>query len=86
MSIQSAKAYVEKLKADEDFAKHIISAADAKTRQEIILTEGFNFTKTDINFVVSELSDEETSELYRGAWTGAVCECSREGELGCRAP
>lgn len=84
MSIESAKAYVERLKADEEFGKRIIEAEDAEGRKKIIQSEGFDFTKGDIDTVASELSDEELSDVTRGAWTGALCECGREGELGCR--
>jgi predicted ribosomally synthesized peptide with nif11-like leader len=84
MSIESARVYVERLKTDEEFGKRIIEADDAESRKKIIQSEGFDFTKEDIDTVASKLSDEELSDVSRGAWTGALCECSREGELGCR--
>ncbi len=84
MSIESAKAYVERLKTDEEFSKRILEAKDAYARKKIVQLEGFDFTKGDIDVVASGLSDEELSDVTRGPQSGASCECGREGELGCR--
>ncbi|MDW7650929.1 MAG: Nif11-like leader peptide family RiPP precursor [Bacillota bacterium] len=84
MSIESAKSYVERLKTDEDFSECILNAENADARKKIVQVEGFNFTKEDIDAVVSMLSDEELSDVTRGPWSGSLCECGREGELGCR--
>ena len=84
MSIESAKAYLDRFLADEDFAKCIIAAENASARKAIAESEGFTFTKSEIDSVASSLSDEELSDIERGPWTGSMCECSREGELGCR--
>ena len=83
MSIESATAYVKRLMADEEFGKRIIEAENAEVRKKIIQSEGFDFTKEDVDTVATELSDEELSDVTRGPWTGAVCECGLEGELGC---
>ena len=84
MSIESAKAYVERLKTDEGFAKRIMEAEDAEDRKKAVQSEGFDFTKGDIDSVAAELSDEEMSDVTRGPWTGAACECGNEGETGCK--
>jgi len=84
MSIQSAQKYVQRFMADEDFAKSIIAAKDAIARQAIVESEGFGFTKPEIDLVASKLTDEELSDITRGPWTGAMCECGREGEMSCR--
>lgn len=84
MSMQSAQAYVDRFLADEDFAKRVIAAADANSRKSLVESEGFYFTRSEIDSVVSELTPEQYSDITRGPWTGAMCECSREGELGCR--
>ena len=70
--------------ADETFAKCILAAEDADSRNTIIQCEGFSFTKQEIDSVASEFSDEELSDVNRVPWSGAICECGREGELGCR--
>ncbi len=84
MSVQGAEEYVSRFLADEAFARRVIDAEDAYARNRIVQAEGFEFTKIEIDAVASKLSDEEMSDITRGPWTGSMCECSREGELGCR--
>ena len=57
MSIESAKAYVERMKTDEKFRKKILAIEDAKKRMQFIKTEGFDFSSNDIKTVSAELDD-----------------------------
>ena len=84
MSIQTAKDYVARFLADEDFARRVIAAEDAFARRKLVEAEGFKFSMSEIDSVAADLSPEELSEITRGTWTGSMCECGREGMLGCR--
>lgn len=83
MSIQMAKDYVARFIADEDFSRRVIAAEDAFDRRKFVEAEGFKFSKSEIDSVAADLSPEELSEITRGPWTGSMCECGREGMLGC---
>jgi predicted ribosomally synthesized peptide with nif11-like leader len=74
MSIQSAKAYLARFRADEGFAKRVIAADGAHARERIAQSEGFTFTKGEIDSVASELLDEELAEVTCGP-SGSMCTC-----------
>ncbi len=70
MSIKSAKAFVERIKTDEEFAKRITGAASRKERAEIVKAEGFDFTPEELKTVTGELSGEELEAVAGGDWLG----------------
>ena len=49
MSIESAQAFIERMKTDEEFARKVTECADAKSRQAYVRGEGFDFSAGDIN-------------------------------------
>jgi predicted ribosomally synthesized peptide with nif11-like leader len=72
--MQSAKAYLARFRADEVFAKRVIAAEGAHARERIAQSEGFDFTKSEVDSVASELSEEEMAEVTCGA-SGSMCTC-----------
>jgi len=74
MSIESAKAFIERMKADENFKNRVIGAETAEARKAIVDEEDFDFTKEEIRSVTSHLSDEEVDAVARGwmCWIGCV--------------
>ena len=48
MSIESAKAFLERLQNDEDFRKAVGEIATAEERMEFVKGAGFDFTKEEI--------------------------------------
>ncbi len=66
MSIESAKAFLEKVQNDEDFRKELEEQASAEERLNIAKAQGFDFTKEEIN-AVRKLSDEELEGVTGGA-------------------
>jgi predicted ribosomally synthesized peptide with nif11-like leader len=66
MSIESAKAFIERMKTDEDFAKKVTACKDEKARMAFVKKEGFDFTPLDIKKLKSELSDEEVCRAKGG--------------------
>ena len=73
MSIDSAKAYVERMKSDEEFRKKVLECKDGKKRMELVKVEGFDFTEADIKVVSAVLDDKELEKIVGGhngaCWT-----------------
>jgi predicted ribosomally synthesized peptide with nif11-like leader len=66
MSIESAKAFVARMKNDQKFAAKI---GECKNLAEFVSCAGkagFHFTKEDFELVKSELSQEELSSVTGG--------------------
>mgnify|MGYP000227008721 CR=1 FL=1 len=68
MSIESAKAFLEKIKTDEDFRNSVGAIATKEQRTEFVKNAGFDFTKEEIDTVTSELSDE-LLDMVAGGYT-----------------
>lgn len=62
MSVESAKACLEKLRADADFAAKLEKAGDDAGRVKIIEDAGFDFTKEDFKEAAAEMAPEELSD------------------------
>ena len=72
MSIESAKAFIEKMKTDEEFAKKIMAETNQEARMALACGEGFAFTKDEIGQVKGELTDDELDMVAGGGgWCGA---------------
>ncbi len=66
MSIESAKAFLEKVKDDEDFRNSVGKIATAEERMEYLKGAGFDFTKDEIATLNDELSAEELDIVAGG--------------------
>lgn len=77
MSIESAKAFIERMNTDEEFAKKVTACKDAAARMAYIKDEGFDFTVAEITTVKGELSDEEL-DLVAGGDTWLGCNSQQE--------
>ncbi len=69
MSIESAKAFVEKVKNDEEFRIKLGAAENKDERQAMAKAAGFDFTEEEWHIVTSQLSEEELSAVA-GGWHG----------------
>ena len=63
MSIESARAFIKRMRSDAEFKKQILAAESAAKRQEIIKNSGFEFEKMHLESLVSELTPEERNAL-----------------------
>ncbi len=75
MSIESAKAFIERMKTDEAFAGKVTACANAQARMAQIKAAGFDFTGEEIGAVKRELTDEELGNIAAG---------DKKDEGGCR--
>ena len=82
MSMESAKAFVERVKTDKEFAKWVAGAASREERAGIAKSEGFDFTQEDLKSVTGELSVEELEAVAGGGqWCGKTHESEHCGHL-----
>jgi predicted ribosomally synthesized peptide with nif11-like leader len=63
MSIESARAFVEKMRSDSAVKNQILAAESAAKRQEIIKSAGFDFDRMHLDSLASELTPEERDAL-----------------------
>ncbi len=72
MSIESAKAFINRLRTDEKFATEISGCKDAQQRIKLANSEGFTFTADEIKTVSEQLTEEELGTVTGGSdywWT-----------------
>lgn len=71
MSIESAKAFCVRMMSDDEFREKIGSAATAQVIQDLVKAERYDFSKSDLRKVISEIIGKniEPEEL-----TAMVCE------------
>ena len=67
MSIESAKAFLERVQNDEDFRKSVGEIVTAEERMEFVKEAGFDFKKEEIKSVQDELSGDELDNVAGGA-------------------
>ncbi|MEQ8192204.1 MAG: Nif11-like leader peptide family natural product precursor [Candidatus Eremiobacterota bacterium] len=66
MSLESAKAFVERMKMDETFRNKVSECKDKESRRALVLAEGYNFSKEEIKSELSVLSDEDLNNINAG--------------------
>ena len=77
MSIESAEAYMERLKTDLEFRDQISNTPDRGIRTNFIKSEGFDWDEEDIKAAVIGMSDAELKAVGGGAcrMAGDVAKC-----------
>ncbi len=75
MSIESAKAFLERVKNDEDFKKELEGQASVEERMKFAKAQGFDFTEDEIRQVKESLSDEELDAVAAGGTCYADSRC-----------
>ena len=66
MTIESAKAFLERVRNDEDFNKELVDRTSAEERMKFAKAQGFDFTNEEINSLKDELSDEQLGGVAGG--------------------
>jgi len=66
MSVDQARAFIEKMKSDEAFCDRIMAIEAVDARLAAASDAGFEFTDTEINEVKSELNDDELDRVAGG--------------------
>lgn len=73
MSIESAKAFIERMKTDEEFAKKVMECKDAEARMVVAKAAGFDFTAEEVRASQGELSEDELQGAAGGYTVIVVC-------------
>ncbi len=66
MSVDQVKAFIEKMKSDEEFAKRVMAIEDIAGRLACIQSEGFACSEAEIKEVSGELNDAELNSAAGG--------------------
>ncbi len=67
MSIESAKAFLERVRDDEDFRNSVGKIGIAEERLEYVKKAGFDFTSDEIAMLKDELSDVDLDSVSGGS-------------------
>jgi len=66
MSVDQARAFIEKMKTDEAFRNRIVAIEAVDARLAAASDAGFVFTEAEIKEVKSELNDDELDRVAGG--------------------
>ena len=66
MSLNQARAYIEKMQSDETFRNRVMAIEDVAERFKLIKSEGFDCSETDIQEVTGELNDKDLDKAVGG--------------------
>ena len=66
MSIESAQAFMERMKTDGEFAKNVTECKDSEARMSYVKEAGFDFTLEEVKTVTSELTDNMLDSVAGG--------------------
>lgn len=73
MSIESAKAFIERMKSDEVFAKEVTRYKEKDERYDFVVSQGFEFTEEELKAQRSELTEDEMNAIS-GGWCIYRCD------------
>lgn len=66
MSIESAKAYLDKMKTDEDFAAQVMKYTNRTERMAFVLSNRFDFTPEELEKASTLIPDDELDLVVGG--------------------
>lgn len=72
MSIKSAKAFIERMTSDQEFATKLNKLKTLDELQGFLRQTGYDFTKDEFNQVSGELQDSKLDSVTGGAFPTAV--------------
>ena len=67
MSLDQARAFIEKMKSDEEFRGRIMAIEAVDARLAAASDAGFEFTEAEVKEVQSELSNDDLDQAAGGA-------------------
>lgn len=66
MALESARAFLARLKSDQKFLENLAGIASKKARRDWIKAGGFDFTKEELEAATGELAPEELDRVVGG--------------------
>ncbi|MBT3255627.1 MAG: Nif11-like leader peptide family natural product precursor [Deltaproteobacteria bacterium] len=73
MSIESAKAFIDRMKTDEEFRNRVTATKTVEERKAIVEAEGFEFSAEDIEEGKNSLSEDELEIVSGGGGSPIHC-------------
>lgn len=73
MSLEQARACIEKMRTDGAFCARILAVEDLAARLQLINTQGFDCTAKEFEQVSAELSDTDLAAVSGGGYCPQVC-------------
>ena len=67
MSIESAKAFMEKMKNDQQFSKAIMAETTTESRMTLAHGAGFHLTAEEMAQSTEELTDDDLEKVVGGS-------------------
>ncbi len=67
MSLDQARAFIEKMRSDEAFRNRIMAIEDVGARLVAASEAGFHFTEAEVKSVQCELSDDDLDKAAGGS-------------------
>lgn len=64
--MESAKAFVERIKTDQEFASKMNQCKNPEEFKDYIAKAGFNFTQEEVSMVNNILEDDQLEEILGG--------------------
>lgn len=83
MSRESAKAFLERMKTDPEFAAQVIRCKSKEERHQVAAAAGFTFTGAELTALREELSDSDLEQVAGGCGMDGFC--ASEWKEFCRA-
>ena len=77
MSVESANAFVVRMKTDKEFAARVGSAETQEDRWTILKAEGFDFNKGEFNAVYDDMNDEALLTTGGSVLRSRECLCCK---------
>lgn len=66
MSMESAKAFLTKMKTDPEFAAKVIKCKNKEERTQFVTAAGYDFVGAELNTLRIELSDNDLDQVTGG--------------------
>ena len=79
VALQSAKDFLAKMQADPSFAQKVVEASSRDERRALIGAQGFEFTLTELESAVAEVTDSLSEELSAADLASVSGGASRSG-------
>lgn len=79
MSIESAKAFLQRMKTDREFATQLSELKNSAESRKFIQSAGYNFTDEELKACSAELTDDELDSVAGGGSTVCVEICEIVG-------
>lgn len=74
MSIESAKAFMERMNTDKEFAAKIVACKTLEECSQFLSSNGFSFTGDELKVVQDTLSSDELDKVVGGSGIVLACD------------